>query len=333
MTQPGNEIVLHEQQQPGRLVQLPSSSGLTFTAEQEQLIRDSFANGASNQEFQVLMAVAKARRLNPLLKQIHFVDRWDRQKNRKVWSTQVSIDGLRAIAERTGRYDGQDEPVYEYDSKGGLERAKVRVYRRDWNRPAVGVALFAEYAQTTKEGGLTSFWREKPHVMLAKCAEALAIRKAFPEDTAGLYVPEEMQDSPAVERRAPLSPHIDAGESADAAPREGTNFDTHEAHLLDIERRIDVAETFADTIPLRRELGSKAKPDSVILRNMQAERDRMTPKQRKTLGQIWQRCNRKLDALEAAKRPSVEDSFRDEPDEPDHPDVRHEASAPEDFEQ
>jgi phage recombination protein Bet len=166
--------------------------GLAFTSEQRQLIRDSYANGATDTEFEVLMAVAIARNLNPLLRQIWFVQRWDSQKKRMVWATQTSIDGLRSIAQRTGLYNGQDEPEYERDDKGKIVCAKVKAYRKDWARPAVGVAYWTEYVQTTKDGNVTKMWAEKPHLMLAKCAEALALRKAFPEDTGGLYVDEEM---------------------------------------------------------------------------------------------------------------------------------------------
>jgi hypothetical protein len=104
----------------------------------------------------------------------------------------VGIDGFRAIAERTGVYDGQDEPAFEYDAKGQLRLCKVAVYRKDVSRPFVGIAHFGEYAQRKKDGALTRIWAEKPHVMLAKCAEALAFRKGFPEDTSGLYTAEEM---------------------------------------------------------------------------------------------------------------------------------------------
>lgn len=178
-----------------------------FSAEQRKMIRDSFANGASDSEFAVLMEVAKARRLNPLMRQIYFVKRWDGQKKCEVWSTQISIDGLRAVAERTGLYDGQGEPLYEYEqgqSDKVPRKCTIHVYRKDWSagRSAVGVAYFSEYAQTKRDGGLTSFWATKPHIMLAKCAEALAIRKAFPEDTSGLYVPEEMGEAPPAEPHA-----------------------------------------------------------------------------------------------------------------------------------
>jgi phage recombination protein Bet len=179
---------------------------LEFSPDQRKMIRDTFASGASEGEFAVLMEVARARNLNPLLRQIHFVKRWDSQKRCEVWSTQISIDGLRAVAERTSIYAGQDEPEYEHNQDGKLICCKVRVYRKDWQRPAVGVAYFAEYVQTKKDGTVTQFWATKPHIMLAKCAEALAIRKAFPEDTAGLYTPEEMGEAAHAERTVEVAP-------------------------------------------------------------------------------------------------------------------------------
>lgn len=176
---------------------LATRGPLVFSEDQRRMIRDSFANGASDSEFAVLMAVAEARALNPLLRQVHFVARWDSEKSRHVWTTQVSIDGLRAIAQRTGLYAGQDEPEFIENPDGTLKACKVKVYRRDWDRPAVGVAYFSEYVQTrwdkkTSKQVTSSFWQRMPHTMLAKCAESLAIRKAFPEDTSGLYTPEEM---------------------------------------------------------------------------------------------------------------------------------------------
>ena len=167
-----------------------------WSAEQRDLIRTTFANGASDAEFAALVAVAEARNLNPFTRQVFFVKRWDSAKRCETWAVQVSIDGLRAIAERTGLYAGQDEPEYEHDDKGAIVLCKVRVYRKDWgNRACVGVAYWGEYVQCTKEGRPTSMWQKFAHVMIAKCAEALALRKAFPEVASGLYTGDEM-DSP-----------------------------------------------------------------------------------------------------------------------------------------
>lgn len=264
---------------------------LTFTPEQESMIRDTFANGASAQEFAVLIEVARARGLNPLLRQIHFVERWDSNKKRMVWSCQVSIDGLRAIAQRTGAYDGQDEPEYAYDDKGHLVSAKQKVYRKDWSRPVVGVAYFAEYVQRTKEGKPTRFWATMPHVMLAKCAEALAFRKAFPEDTSGLYTPEEMGQST---NDAPRLPRI----TPEDDPIEGHAYDDlpeWAERLTEIEEYVDANGDIAE---LRDMLGSKARPNVGITAELQAAN--ISPSYRSALGKTWQRINRKLAKREAA---------------------------------
>src|SRR6185295_12645603 len=111
---------------------------------------------------------ARLRRLNPFLKQIHFVKRKSKDDNgnwRETWTSQVSIDGLRAVAQRTGLYDGQDEPTFERDKEGLILSARVCVYRKDWTRPAVGVARWSEYVQTTRDGTPTKFWNTMPHVM------------------------------------------------------------------------------------------------------------------------------------------------------------------------
>lgn len=211
-----------------------TGGGLAFNSEQRKMIREMYAPGANESEFGALIAIAEARGLNPLLKQVYFVKRWDSNKRAETWAVQGSIDGLRAIAQRTGLYDGQDEPEFEYEAGGAIRLARVKVYRKDWARPAVGVARWSEYAQTKKDGGLTSFWLTKGHVMLAKCAEALGLRKAFPEDMGGIYVPEELDEqrraevardvtpptAPALRGVVPDEPAHDAvtGEVHEAAP-------------------------------------------------------------------------------------------------------------------
>lgn len=197
-------------------------SALVFSADQRQMIRDAFANGASDPEFAVLMEIARTRRLNPLLRQIHFVKRWNNDLRRETWSAQVAIDGLRAIAQRTGLYAGQDEPEFVEGADNGYPvLCKVRVYRTDWQRPAVGVAYWREYVQTTKDGSVTKMWRQFPHVMLAKVAESIALRKAFPEDIGGLYSDAEMAQAehPADDERAPKPAAVEQRRPAiDAAP-------------------------------------------------------------------------------------------------------------------
>lgn len=162
-----------------------------FTPEQEKLILHTFLGGASKQEAEVLLATVRRRKLDPFSRQVYFVKRFDRQKRMDVWAIQTSIDGLRSIAERSGKYNGQSEPEYGSDEYG--EFCKVRVYRKDWpaEHAAVGIAYYDEFVQKTNDGKVTHFWAKMKRLMLAKCAEALGIRKAFPEETGGLYIAEE----------------------------------------------------------------------------------------------------------------------------------------------
>jgi phage recombination protein Bet len=169
-----------------------ADTSVKFSDEQKRVILETCCGGASQAEAVALIAIAEERGLNPVLGECYFVQRYDSQTKRQKWAVQVAIDSLRIKAEQTGNYAGQDEPEYEYATNGDLMLARVRVWRKDWPRPMVGVARWSEYVQTTRDGNPTRFWTQMPHNQLAKCAESLALRKAFPAVLAKLYTPEEM---------------------------------------------------------------------------------------------------------------------------------------------
>lgn len=166
-----------------------------YSEQQVQLIRSQIAPKANKDELAYFLQQCARTQLDPFSRQIYAIHRWNGQQKREVMTIQVSIDGFRVIAERSGNYAGQGEPEYiEKDNR--LDCCKVRVYkfspRGDRYEAAVGVAYWNEYVQTTKEGQPAGLWAKMPRVMLAKVAEALALRKAFPQDLSGLYTSEEM---------------------------------------------------------------------------------------------------------------------------------------------
>lgn len=177
-----------------------------FNHEQIELIKKTIAIGASNDELNLFMYQCKRTGLDPFARQIYFIKRkvWnnDTKEYEQKATIQTSIDGFRLIADRTGLYGGQDEPIFVYDDSGALKTCKVTVYkfRGDIRYPScVGVADFSEYAQRNKDGEPIAMWKKMPKVMLAKVAEALALRKAFPQELSGMYTGDEMSQADIAE--------------------------------------------------------------------------------------------------------------------------------------
>jgi phage recombination protein Bet len=175
-----------------------------MTRAQIDLIKRTIARGASDDELKVFIQVCKGAQLNPFLKQVFLVPRWDSNEGREIRAIQVSIDGFRSIAESSGAYAGNDDPRFEGETeieipqKTGAPKkltipnqATVTVYKIvDRQRyEFTATARWSEYYPGPKNGFQ---WHIRPYLMLGKCAEALALRKAFPKLLSGMYEEAEL---------------------------------------------------------------------------------------------------------------------------------------------
>jgi len=173
-----------------------------FTEEQINVIKNSIAKGATNEELEMFLYTCKRTGLDPFSKQIYSVQFG---KSRTVI---VSIDGFRAIASRNPEYAGQTTTLFcgkdgvwseiwlgESSKAEYPFAAKVGIYRTGYTEPTYAIAKWDSYVQKYTSGIISDMWKKFPELMLGKCAEALALRKAFPNDLSGLYSNEEMSQA------------------------------------------------------------------------------------------------------------------------------------------
>jgi phage recombination protein Bet len=191
----------------------PPIAGMRFSREQIDLLKRTIAKGATDDELELFLHVCERTGLDPFAKQIHAIKRSVKEgtKWREALSFQTGIDGFRLIAQRTGKYQGQTPQ--EWCGEDGVWRqawlsdieppvaARCGVYREGFREPLYAVALYREYAQVVDEyeGDRKTgkkvpnkMWGSMPANQLSKCAEALALRKGFPQELSGIYTFDEM---------------------------------------------------------------------------------------------------------------------------------------------
>lgn len=183
-----------------------------FTPAQVAALTHIGVENAAEGDLQVFHHVCQRTGLDPFARQIHMIGRqvsvyddqaggWTKVTKQTI---QTGIDGFRLIGRRAANKSGHSvsvgAPEWAHAEQGWQSlwasawghpvAARVTIMRA--GEPFTAVALFDEYKQTKRSGDLTSMWAQRPAGQLAKCAEALAWRMAFPQDLSGIYSDEEM---------------------------------------------------------------------------------------------------------------------------------------------
>lgn len=204
--------------------------------EQVALLKRTVAKGTTDDEFALFLWVAKKHHLDPMTRQLHCVKRFSTALNTEVMSIQVGIDGYRSMAARYPDFGAIEEPEYELEPDGKtLLLARVRVWKKGFEHPTVAVAYWREYVPDLAKSA-SFMWKKMPRLMLGKVAEALALRKAWP-DLSDIYTDEEMEQ--ANDRNAPSGREI-------SSASEPTNGSREAAQQVAQRKIAEAAQTKSD---------------------------------------------------------------------------------------
>lgn len=178
------------------IAEIKPQPAMSWSQEQVNLIKQTVAKNATDMELSLFLHQCKRTGLDPLGKQIYFQKRQNKTTGEWTVVFITSIDGFRLTAARTGEHIGTDDAVFVQEP--GIQypgSAKVTVYRLVKGQKAsfTATARWDEYYPQEERAG--KMWRKMPYTMLGKCAEALALRKGFPNELSGLYGKEEMDQA------------------------------------------------------------------------------------------------------------------------------------------
>ncbi|MDN7025072.1 hypothetical protein FGU65_09260 [Methanoculleus sp. FWC-SCC1] len=149
-----------------------------YSAKQREIMLETVAKGCKPEQFMLMLELAKKYKLDPFARQI--------------WATPMGIivgrDGFLTLAHNSGNFDGMETAFEERDGK--LFSATCTVYHKKMSHPIRVTVRFDEFYKPTPPGKQPGAWDKMPYVMLQKCAESHALRRAF--CISGLYDEAEM---------------------------------------------------------------------------------------------------------------------------------------------
>lgn len=203
--------MLARNESPSIIQPVSNRNLVKFSGDEVDTIKSTVAKGCTDDELKLFLIVCQNTGLNPFARQIYATKRGQYDKSGNWIETmviQTGIDGLRLIAERTGKYEGQTSGYWcgmdgvwrdVWLSDEPPAAAKIGVFKRGFRDPLWRVAKFKSFAQTFKdkktgENKLNKMWESMPEHMILKVAESHALRSAFPQELSGLYTHEEMGD-------------------------------------------------------------------------------------------------------------------------------------------
>lgn len=191
-----------------------------------------FPNATSAESIIMACAYCKSRNLDIFKRPVHIVPMWSSAAKGMIDTVWPSISELRTTAFRTGNYAGRDETKFGPDltKKVGAieftfpEWAQVTVYRSLAGQrvpfPGPRVYWLESYAKKKKDDDTPNeMWQRRPHGQIEKCAEAAALRGAFPEEIGNEYAAEEMEGQRLLSEAAPTPPAPEADAERRTATR------------------------------------------------------------------------------------------------------------------
>jgi phage recombination protein Bet len=207
----GDRLIVVSPGRPPYPVRAQSAFGIS-PGDWRALVDAIYPSAKTTEAIELALTYCRARKLDPFKRQCHIVPIWDSKQGREVETVWPGIAELRTTAVRTGQHAGFDEALFGPDEtrtfKGEVGKREVEktvtfpawcritAYRLvDGQRvpfPGPKVWYLETYATMGKSDVPNEMWETRPRGQLEKCAEAAALRRAFPEEVGSDYIPEEV---------------------------------------------------------------------------------------------------------------------------------------------